>query len=86
MVKKISDFLAKFTQLAHESTWAQECAAQAVKDITGIEVLRKHIEIKGRTIFITASPAEKNMIYMHQKEILDRTAKQNPRSTAEKIL
>ncbi len=65
----ISNFLEKFLKLGQNNSLRRMAVLEVIKEITGIELKKEDIEIKGEQIKIKSNPVIRNEIFMHKEKI-----------------
>jgi hypothetical protein len=68
-MKKIGDLLSRFQHLESPDQ-KKEFLLKLIRDIIGVTLDKKHLELRGKTLFIKASSAIKNEIFLHRQELL----------------
>lgn len=67
----ISNFLQKFLKLEKDNNLKLSIILDVIKQVTGIELSKAMLEIKGDNLKINCNPVFRNEIFMHQSEIED---------------
>jgi hypothetical protein len=76
-MKRISDLLSRFTQLAQNSDDAKSAIVDALKSV-GITLKdTQNIKIRGGIVTLRLSPVQKSEIHFKQKKIVEELGK-NP--------
>ena len=70
-MKGISDFFHKFLNLEKNSAAKTAAVIRAIKQTTGVELLKETIEIKGEILRIKTNPVLRNEIFLHKTQIED---------------
>jgi len=65
----IAAYLSRFKTLDIGGGKIKRAAIQKIKDIAGVSIEEKEIEIKNAVVFLSISPVEKNEIFYKKKEI-----------------
>ena len=71
----ISSFLSKFSKKIQTVELGNEQILHSIEDKTGLKLSFDNIEVKSYTIYIKASPAIKNKIFIFKQGILDEINK-----------
>jgi hypothetical protein len=71
----IGNFLNKFSKKIQVAEFDTENALRAIEEKTGLKISLNNIEIKNNTIYIQASPAIKNKIFIFKQPILEEINK-----------
>lgn len=74
MANQISLFFEKYQHLLSSSSASKDVIIQVLKEKTGIDIDREHIEIRNGTIFIQESPILKNELFIKKRLILKAIA------------
>ncbi len=70
-MENISSFLEKFKKFLSSSVSVKQSVVEVLKDVLGVDVDTKSINIKNSFVFIKCSPALKNAIFLKKKLIID---------------
>jgi hypothetical protein len=68
-MNSITNFLQKFLSLEKDNNLKISIILDTIKNITGIEVSKEILDIKGDTLKIKCNPVLRNEIFMHQHRI-----------------
>lgn len=68
----ISHFLEKFKNIAPPDDFLKGIFVAAVKEETGIEIKKTDVKVEHKTIYVSASPAVKNELYIKKLALLER--------------
>ncbi len=71
----IGNFLNKFSKKIQTLELDIENVLRVIEDKTGLKISLNNIEIKNNTVYIQASPAIKNKIFIFKQGIIDEINK-----------
>lgn len=69
---RISNFLQKFLNLENNNKAKISAILDAIKNITGLELSKDVVEIKGDKLKLNCNPVFRNEIFMHKSEIEEK--------------
>ncbi len=69
---KIDHFLDRFKKIEDENKEQKIFIQRAIKDVTGLDVVIKNIDIKKETVYIEVSSLFKSKIILEKNKILER--------------
>ena len=70
-MNSITGFLQKFLNLEKDNNTKLSVILETIKKITGIELTKEALEIKGNNLKINCNPVLRNEIFMHKTETED---------------
>ena len=71
MFNNISNFLEKFSKNLQTANSQKEKIIDIIKKEIRVEIPKENIEIKNYTLYIKASPAILNVVFVNKTKILD---------------
>lgn len=71
-MEQIALYLKKFTNIIPRERLVREGVVDILKEYSETSIPLENIHMRGNTIFITASPILKNILFMHKKDVLKK--------------
>lgn len=71
-MNNLGDYLKKFEVFLEGPKAEKEAILKAIKSASGLDVTDSEIEVKDGTVYINASPAVKNELFMYRKKIIEK--------------
>ena len=69
---KISEFFKKFIDLKFELEYIKKITIDTIKEISGVELKNKDLDLKEDKVYLKCSPIFRNQIFMYKGKIEEK--------------
>ena len=69
-MEQIALYLAKFTGIVPQERVLREATVEILSRHAGIPITLETVSVRGNTVFIHASPAVKNILFMYKEDVV----------------
>ncbi len=83
---ELKDLLSRFDKILSSNTARKNIVAETIKEVAGLDVETKNINIKGDTIYLFIKPIYKNELLLKKDMFFRELEKKLDKNTLKKIL